>query len=260
MALFKTGLVSISFRKLTPNEIIQLVSKAGQQGIEWGGDVHVPHGDLATATQVARATRDAGLEVACYGSYYRLASDKPENPEVQAVLDTAIALGAPTVRVWAGTKGSASADETDWSRVVDKALEAAELFHKHGIKLVYEYHGNTLTDTIASSQRLLKETEHPAIASLWQPPIRTTHQQCLDSLEGVMGHLANVHVFHWSFDAAGKVYRQALECGEPLWLDYLKRIAQLRESRYCLMEFVANDDPEQFLKDARTLQSWVSRF
>lgn len=260
MKLFKTGLVSISFRKLKPEEIISLVAQAGLQGIEWGGDVHVPHGDLKAAKIVAQATRDAGLEVACYGSYYRLADDRPTNPDVQAVLDSALALGAPMIRVWAGIKGSDLATEDDWKRVVEKALAAADLFHKHGVKLVYEYHRNTLTDTIASTQRLLTETAHPAVATLWQPPINRTHQQCLESLEGVIQHLANLHVFHWSFDAAGTVYRQALEHGEPLWMDYLSRVAKLQTPRYCLMEFVINDDSEQFLRDAQALQSWVSRF
>ena len=44
--IIKSGLVSITFRELNPLEIIRLVSKAGLDGIEWGGDVHVPHGDI----------------------------------------------------------------------------------------------------------------------------------------------------------------------------------------------------------------------
>ena len=42
----KTGLCSVSFRKLTVEEIIAAVKDAGLDGIECGGDVHVPHGDV----------------------------------------------------------------------------------------------------------------------------------------------------------------------------------------------------------------------
>ena len=41
-----TGLVSVTFRDKTPAEIVSEVKKAGLDAIEWGGDVHVPHGDV----------------------------------------------------------------------------------------------------------------------------------------------------------------------------------------------------------------------
>ena len=66
------GLVSITFRRLSPREIVKLVKKSGLEGIEWGGDVHVPHGDLSVAREVATMTQEEGLVVAAYGSYYRV--------------------------------------------------------------------------------------------------------------------------------------------------------------------------------------------
>lgn len=53
------GLVSITFRKLSPGEIVELVATAGLVGIEWGGDVHVPHGDFARAAEVRKLTEGA---------------------------------------------------------------------------------------------------------------------------------------------------------------------------------------------------------
>ena len=65
------GLVSITFRDLSPEEVVQVAVENGLEGIEWGGDVHVPHGNLAVAKKVARQTAEGGLKVASYGSYYR---------------------------------------------------------------------------------------------------------------------------------------------------------------------------------------------
>jgi len=45
----RPGLVSVSFRALSPSEIIPMVVSGGLQGIEWGGDIHVPHGSIGRA-------------------------------------------------------------------------------------------------------------------------------------------------------------------------------------------------------------------
>ena len=44
--MYKTGLVSISFRSLSVDEIIDLVKDAGLEAIEWGRDVHAPCDDV----------------------------------------------------------------------------------------------------------------------------------------------------------------------------------------------------------------------
>src|SRR6476469_730727 len=109
--MLRPGLFSVTFRQLSPPEIIALVGRAGLRGIEWGGDVHVPHGDVARAREVRDRTADAGLEVAAYGSYYRVAKSEADELPFERVLNTAQALGAPLIRVWAGKQGSAAADQ-----------------------------------------------------------------------------------------------------------------------------------------------------
>jgi 3-dehydroshikimate dehydratase len=51
------GLVSVTLRSLPPQEIIALAVKAGMKAIEWGGDVHVPPGDVAAASEIGRLRR-----------------------------------------------------------------------------------------------------------------------------------------------------------------------------------------------------------
>ena len=68
----KPGLVSITFRKLTPSQILDLCVGNGLREIEWGGDVHVPHGELKIASEVAEMSRSRGVAIAAYGSYYKL--------------------------------------------------------------------------------------------------------------------------------------------------------------------------------------------
>ena len=114
MAWF-TGLVSITFRKLTPAEIIGLVTQTPLGSIEWGGDIHVPHGDVKRAAEVGRMTREAGLAVSAYGSYY----GETDGLVFDRVLDSAVALGAPVIRIWAGRKESAAAGPEDLERIIE---------------------------------------------------------------------------------------------------------------------------------------------
>ena len=66
----KTGLVSISFRNKSIKELIKASKESGLEYIEWGGDVHIPMGNIKLARQVRRQMNGAGLKVASYGSYF----------------------------------------------------------------------------------------------------------------------------------------------------------------------------------------------
>ena len=101
------ALVSITFRKLDPPAIVQLVKQACLVGIEWGGDIHVPHGDRARAREVRALTEEAGLTTYAYGSYYRAGHSEDEGLSFEAVCASACALNAPTIRVWAGKQDAA---------------------------------------------------------------------------------------------------------------------------------------------------------
>jgi len=246
------GLVSVTFRKLSPEEIIALCGKAGVTGIEWGGDIHVPAGDAARAREVGRLTREAGLEVAAYGSYYRLG---PNQPGVfEAVLASAAGLGAPTIRVWAGGKNARDTAIDLRCEIIADALRVADIAARQGITISLEYHAGTLTDERESTQALMGELAHPNIEFLWQPTNGAPAAECASRLVEVLPRLRNVHVFHWWPTAAE---RHPLAEGEAAWRSYIEIVrASGREADF-LLEFVRNDDVQQFLADAATLKRWL---
>ena len=79
--MIKTGMVSVTFRQFDVDEVIRRTKEAGLMAIEWGGDVHVPHGDLDKARYTADKMRENGLEIASYGSYYRALEDETGHSE-----------------------------------------------------------------------------------------------------------------------------------------------------------------------------------
>lgn len=245
------GLVSVTFRKETPQSIVALCVANGLEAIEWGGDIHVPHGDLTRAEEVASLTNEAGLSVAAYGSYYRLGVSESDGLSFASVLQSAVALGAPSIRVWAGNRDSGDADSAWRSHVANDALRCADLSGAEGISIAYEFHGGTLTDTVDSACALLDATVHPFVYSNWQPPVGMSTEDCLTGLHRIMPRLLNVHAFHWWPDAAT---RQPLSVGADRWTTFLDTIRTAGRTPSVLLEFVRGDAPAALAEDAATLR------
>ena len=248
--MYITGLCSITFRKLSPVAIINLVEHAGLDAIEWGGDVHVPHGDLARAREVRAMTAAAGIRVSSYGSYYRVGHDAPV--PFKAVLETARELGAPMIRVWAGRQGSAQSDAASRARVVAESRRIAAAAAAAGIGVSCEFHQGTLTDTNDSAVALLREVAHANFGTYWQPAADMPPGARREGLTALRPWLTNLHVYTW----AG-TERRALREGAAEWKEYL-RLAEAARPRVLLLEFARGDSPEAFLDDARCLCEWVT--
>ncbi len=251
----KSGLVSVSFRNLAPKNIIDLCIDCGLKCIEWGADVHVPPTDSSHARQVSLMTREAGLSVAAYGSYYFLNSDS-QTHYFEEILETATILEAPVIRIWAGKKPSAESTEQDWHVAIEDSRRIADLAANEGIKIAYEYHRGTLTDTNESALKLLKAVDHSNIYSFWQPPDGRDADYCMAGLQGIIdaGKLSSMHVFHW-----WPSYRERhiLESGIERWRNYLRLANQAPGDRCACLEFSKDDDPDNTRRDAATLAQLI---
>ena len=233
----KSGLVSISFRQLKAAEIVGLCVRCGLHEIEWGGDVHVPLGDLNAARETGRLTRDAGLNVCCYGSYVRMT--RAERTLFPSLVETATALGAPSIRVWAG-----QTDDADLDEIAETTQSLCDLA-KNKI-ITFEFHGGTLTHDAASAVALMKCIDRPNARCQWQTPIGMSEEDCLASLDTIRPWLYNVHVFSWE-----GLERLPLSAKENSWRKYFKALSG---DRIALLEFVNDDDPQNLLRDAAELR------
>jgi len=251
MTRIRAGLCSVTFRALAPERIIEIAAAAGLETIEWGGDVHVPPGDLARAAAVARATSDAGLAVASYGSYFRAGVE--ESPT--AILDTAEALGADRVRIWAGGTGSDDADDAHRAAVVARLRAASDEAAKRGIGLATEFHSGTLADTASSTLRLLGEVGSPALSTYWQPTVGASVDSALEEYRALGAHTTAAHVFSWW----PTVERLPLRARDALWTRFFAAArAAEHPPRDALLEFVPGDDPTLLVSEAKALREYVS--
>lgn len=253
--MLRTGLVSITFRRLSREQVVEAAQRAGLDAIEWGGDIHVPHGDLSAAQDALILTRRAGLSVAAYGSYYR-AGQAPETfPEVLRAAQT---LEAPVIRVWAGTKNPEDADEAYRRCVVDDLRRICEMAAEAKILIALEFHRGTLTNSALSTRQLLEEVAHPQLKTLWQPRVDTAFEEARTDLKVLSPWLQHLHVFQWN-----GTERRPLAEGENSWPEYLRLAKETRRKAkaapvFALLEFVRGDDLSQFFEDARQLRRWVA--
>jgi sugar phosphate isomerase/epimerase len=253
------GLCSVTLRALPVGEVIDLAARAGLAGIEWGGDVHVPPGDIAAAGRVAALSSEAGLTCPSYGSY--LQPDASDD-DIESVCRTASTLGATNVRVWTPV-GEASAGTSDARRAEIAAglAHVASLAANHGLSVGIEFHGWTLTDTAASAVSLVEAAEAENLFTYWQPIYWDS--TLLDDPDGQVAefdlltrHLAHMHVYWWR-----GLDRFPLATGELAVQPALRRATidgrWSGRDRYAFLEFVENDDPEALMRDAATLRSWL---
>ncbi|MDB6169959.1 MAG: sugar phosphate isomerase [Verrucomicrobia bacterium] len=250
------GLVSITFRALPPAQIVALVRQAGLHGIEWGGDIHVPHGNVARAREVRELTIEAGLSVAAYGSYYRAGQSESNGLPFGQVLESALELGAPTIRVWAGTAGSAASGPEMRASVVADLRRIAAAAGSSGVTVSLEFHNGTLTDTADSAARLLDEVGHANLFTYWQPPLDRDTAGCAEDLRRLLPRVTHLHVYHWK---PSSTVRLPLGEGAARWRDFLGVAARDARDRHAMLEFVEGDAPENFLRDAATLKKWLDR-
>lgn len=247
----RTGLVSVTFRRLPVEQVVQVATRAGLKAIEWAGDVHVPLGELSTARRVRALCEASGLSVAAYGSYLR--AGNVDREEIRTAVSTAAELGAPRLRVWAGSVGTAQAGVGDRMAVTRGLAELTDVAAGAGIEVALEFHRGTLTDEVDSTITLLLDVGAPNLTTYWQPPLDLTDDACLAQLDALLPWLSSVHVFSW-WPAD---HRLPLAGRQTLWRPVLQRLAAESREINALLEFVADDSVDRFAADAADLHSWV---
>jgi sugar phosphate isomerase/epimerase len=241
---FLPGLCSVTFRNLSPDDVIKAAVAAGLQAIEWGGDVHLPPGDVARAAAVARRCADAGVGCPSYGSYVSAGGGGHDMP---AALDTAEALGARTVRVWAPL-----------GVTPDAVRELAVAAGARGLTASLEFHPGTSTETAASTLALLAAVDRNDLYTYWQPVAGAPPARSISEYRSIEHRCSHVHVFWWAHDGT----RRPLVEGAELWPAVLGSPSAAPRGlgpRVAYLEFVAGDDVSVMRHDALTLRGWCGQ-
>ena len=242
--MYKLGLVSVSFRNHTPEEILAAMKKCGLACIEWGSDVHCPP---ERAEEIAAMQGKYGIKCCAYGTYFRLGVTPME--ELQGYIDAAKALDTDILRLWCGNKNSE--DYTKEEKIVLFAYcrEAAGLAAHSGVTLCMECHNNTYTNTKEAALELMQAVNSESFRMYWQPNQYRTEEENIAYATLLAPYTVNIHVFNWkgkekySLRQAKDIWRRYLSCfegGKTLLLEFMPdgKIDSLEEETAALREIL----------------------
>ncbi|MDQ6433884.1 sugar phosphate isomerase/epimerase [Mesorhizobium sp. LHD-90] len=265
----RLSLCTITFRHhlLSLEDIARWAAANGFQGIElWAAHArnmqHLTDRDAAWMAGF-------GLSVPMLSDYLPLDDDLATLRHATADLcRLANRWGAKKVRTFAGKAGSRdTSPEARW-RLSARLKDACRIAEDKGCKILVETHPGTLADTLASTQRLIEEVDHAALAVNFD----TLHvweggDDPLDAHRALLPHIRHYHlknvrsradlgVFEPSnvYAAAGKRIGMT-----PLFdgaLNYLKFLDELfeRDDVDASLEWFGGDCFNVLANDARNLR------
>lgn len=249
----QAGLCSVTLAHCPPSHVVSMAASSGLEGIEWSGGTHVPAGSLDSARHARTLCKDAGIEVVSYGSYFHAGIGQHFGP----TMETALELGAPLIRVWAGPRGTApdAAGEALRTRCVEELQAACDAAAEHGLLLGLEFHRQTLTEGEQSTLALLSSVDRSNLLTYWQPLPGVSARAAAQQLRGLAPFLAHLHVFQWD----EKLERHPLETGERFWAEVLQSLPRrhAKVPTWALLEFLPHDDSAQLHAEACLLRNWL---
>ena len=244
--MFYPGLVSVSFRSLSPEEIVQAMANCGLQYVEWGSDIHAPCTDVERLDQIVALQKKHGITCCSYGTYFRLGVTPME--ELPAYIRAAKRLGTNTLRLWAGKKDSQKITPQERDEFFAQCCQAAKIAEDAGVTLCMECHNGTYTQTKDGALELMKHVNSSAFRMYWQPNLSI--EENVEYIRLLKPYIDHVHVYYW--DAQTKC---PLQKGENHWKTYL---AELGGDRPLLLEFMHDNRVESLPAEAETLRSFIA--
>ena len=255
----KVALCTIAFSEDPLEEVLDLASAVGFPAVElWGKDPHMGEPfDEKRVRGVSRMLAERGLALSVFGSYLELGVEG-EIERAGPVLETAAALGAPIVRVWAGNTASAEASEEDWTVCLRDCERACRMAEPFGLVLAVEMHGGSLADMAGAALRVVEEVGAPDLKLNFQVSYPPEEEDPYERVRKVAPWVVNVHVQNFIRDDEGAWKWCLIEEG---CVDYREILPPLKEAGfdgYFEVEFVKEpaESKRQFLeKDHAFLRS-----
>ena len=242
--MFRLGLVSVSFREHTPQEILEAMKKQGLTYIEWGSDVHAPP---EKATEIAALTEQYGVTCCSYGTYFRLGVTPLE--ELPRYIAAAKILGTTVLRLWCGNKNGDAYTAAEKDALFAACRAAAAMAEQHGVTLCMECHRDTFTNDKDSAFRLMQAVNSAYFKMYWQPSAFRSVRENKDYAALLAPYVVNAHVFHWKGDSKLPLADAADE-----WREYL-HIFQGEHT--LLLEFMPDGRLETLGTEAAALKEIV---
>jgi len=242
---YNLGLVSVSFRACTPEQILSAMKDCGLSCIEWGSDVHCPP---EKAAEIAALTKAEGIVCCSYGTYFCLGVTPVE--QLPDYIAAAKCLDTNILRLWCGDKNSEEHTKEEKAELFAQCPLAAEMAEKSGVILCMECHNQTYTNKKEAALELMQAVDSENFRMYWQPNQYRPEEENLECARLLAPYTTHIHVFNWK----GKEKRPLRE-GVEIWKEYLSCFAGRRT---LLLEFMPDGKMETLKREAAALREIVT--
>jgi len=179
--MIRIGLCSGALLALGTDEIIKAAKDAGLDAIEWSADAHIRPGDARVAVETMMATLRAGLTLSSYASIYRAGSDDEGLGRFQALLDTASAMYAPNLRIFAPTK--AAGQKLAVAGLAGELRRLGDKAAVRGVTVCMSLGRNTWLDDYPAALALVARAAHPFVRLAWEDLPASSGEEASVALE-----------------------------------------------------------------------------
>lgn len=237
------GLVSISFRALSPEAVICSARNAGLKNIEWGSDVHAPQDQGKQLAEIVTLQERYGVSCCSYGTYFRLGVNDLE--ALPSYIRAAKMLGTDILRLWCFNKSTDDVTPEEKAYLFDQCKKAAKIAEENGVTLCLECHKKTYTETKEGALELMQAVNSSAFRMYWQPNQDRTEEENIAYIRLLRDYITHIHVFQWK-----ESQKFPLRSGIGEWKRYLE---ELGGEHMCLLEFMPDNRVESLPEEAAAL-------
>lgn len=245
--MFNIGLVSVTFRQLSPEEIIALMKENDIFVVEWGSDVHAPQNDIKKLEQIAELQKEYGIKCSSYGTYFRVGTTPIE--ELESYIKAAKILGTDVLRIWCGDKDSEDYSDEEKQMLFEECKKLSLIAEQNEVILGLECHGWTYTNRLSSALEIMEAVNSESFKMYWQPNQFRTYEENLEYAEKIAKYTVNIHVFNWD----GEDKFPLIEA-KTKWQEYLKKFSG---NENLLLEFMPDGKPESLTTEYAALKQIV---
>lgn len=247
MSSFKLGLCSVTFRKKTVQEIVDIAKKAGVEYIEWGGDIHVKN--LDDARKVKALCEYNNIKISSYGSYFNCA--EYDESKWTKICQITKEMGANSVRIWLGKKDSEKTSEKEYNTILENTKKMCEIAEEYSLLVCPECHDNTFNNNTDAFLKIRRDISKDNFKTYFQSRYFRMEYD-LDRIDRTFDFIENVHVSYRDL-----VKEQLFRKKDKNYIDTL--LKKLREKNFkgiVMVEFVINDSEKSFYADMEKLKNY----
>lgn len=247
MNSLKLGLCSVTFRKKSAAQVIEIAKNAGIGYIEWGGDIHVTNKEEARIVKSACDNED--IKISSYGSYFN--SAEFDEKKWEQICDIAKTMGAASVRIWLGKKNSEETDEKEYRILLENTKKMCDIAKKYSLTVSPECHDNTFNNNTDAILRFIKDLQKENFSTYFQSRYFRMEYD-LDRIDRTFDFIENVHISYRDLKREQRFRKK-----DKNYLDtLLKKLLEKNFDGIVMVEFVDYDSEKVFYKNIEMLKSY----